>query len=180
MIKSVMSGSWQTSKPESDQVWSYSYQFTKNTEEGKGWTKTFLLLHGKLILGGGSDGKNLPVMQETQVWSLGREDSLEKGMATHSCIPACRIPRTEEPGGLWSMGLQRVGHDLATKPPSPWKSSLASFWLSLFFLLIDKTTNAHFQGLWFRTVPRWAQRCRAPCLVTVDSQVGTCRKVLWL
>ena len=59
--------------------------------------------------------KNLPAMQETQVWSLGREDPLEKGMATYSSILAWRISWTEEPGGLESMGLQRVGHDWATK-----------------------------------------------------------------
>ena len=52
--------------------------------------------------------KNLPAVQETQVQSLGQEDPLEKGMATHSRIPAWRIPRTQEPGGLHSMGLQRV------------------------------------------------------------------------
>ena len=55
--------------------------------------------------------KNLPAMQETQVQSLGQEDSLEKGKASHSSILACRIPLTEEPDGLHSMGLQRVGHD---------------------------------------------------------------------
>ena len=71
--------------------------------------------------------KNLPVVQETQVRSLGWEEPLEKGIATHSSILTWRIPWTEEPGGLWSMGLQRVGYGLATKPPSPWKSSLASF-----------------------------------------------------
>ena len=54
---------------------------------------------------------NLPAMQETQVQSLGWEDSLEEGMAIHSSIPAWRIPWTEEPGGLQSMGSQRVGHD---------------------------------------------------------------------
>ena len=54
--------------------------------------------------------KNPPAIQETQVWSLGREDTLEKGMATHSSIPAWRIPMTEEPGGLQSMRLQRVEH----------------------------------------------------------------------
>ena len=48
--------------------------------------------------------------QETQVRSLGREDLLEKEMATHSSILAAEIPRTEEPGGLWSMELQRVGN----------------------------------------------------------------------
>ena len=55
--------------------------------------------------------KNMPAMQETQVQSLGREDPLEKGMATHSSILAWRIPRTEEPGGPQSMGSQRVRHD---------------------------------------------------------------------
>ena len=58
--------------------------------------------------------KNLPAMQETQVQSLGQEDPLEKGMATHSSILAWRIPWTEEPGGLQSTGLQRVRHDWAT------------------------------------------------------------------
>ena len=55
--------------------------------------------------------KNLPAMQETRVRSLGREDPLEKGMATHSSILAWRSPWTEEPGGLQSIGSQRVGHD---------------------------------------------------------------------
>ena len=55
--------------------------------------------------------KNLPAMWETWVQSLGQEDVLEKGMATHSSILAWRIPWTEEPGGLQSMGLLRVGHD---------------------------------------------------------------------
>ena len=55
--------------------------------------------------------KNLPVMQETQVQFLGDEDPLEKEMATHSSILAWRIPWKEEPGGLQSMGSQRVVHD---------------------------------------------------------------------
>ena len=55
--------------------------------------------------------RNLPAMQETWVPSLGQEDPLEKEMATHSRILAWRIPWTDEPGGLQSMGLQRVGHD---------------------------------------------------------------------
>ena len=58
--------------------------------------------------------KNLPAMQETRVQSLGREDPLDKGMATHSIILSWRIPWTEEPGGLQSMQLQRVGHDGVT------------------------------------------------------------------
>ena len=52
--------------------------------------------------------KNLPAMRETWAQSLGQEDPLEKGMATHSSILAWRIPWTEEPGGLQSMGSQRI------------------------------------------------------------------------
>ena len=55
--------------------------------------------------------KNPPAMQETQVQSLGQEDSLEEGLATHFSILAWRIPWTEEPGGRQSMGSQRVRHD---------------------------------------------------------------------
>ena len=55
--------------------------------------------------------KNLPVMQETQVQSLGWEDPLEKGMATHSSILAWRIPWTKESGRLQFMMLQRVGYN---------------------------------------------------------------------
>ena len=62
---------------------------------------------------GGSDGKESACKQKTQVRSVGPEDSLEKGMATHSSVLAQRIPWTEEPGGLQSMGLQRVRHDWA-------------------------------------------------------------------
>ena len=55
---------------------------------------------------------DLPAMQDTWLQSLGCEDALEKGMATHSGILAWETPRTEEPGGLYSpQGLQRVGHD---------------------------------------------------------------------
>ena len=59
-------------------------------------------------------GKNLPAVQEVQeMWvrSLGWEDPLEEGMVTHSSILVWEIPRTEEPGGLQSTGLQRFGHD---------------------------------------------------------------------
>ena len=63
---------------------------------------------------GGLVVKDLPTMQEPQetwVWSLGWEDPLEEGMATHSSIFAWRIPWTEEPGGLESIGSQRVRHN---------------------------------------------------------------------
>ena len=58
--------------------------------------------------------KNLPALQETWVRSLGREDTLEKRMATHSSTLAWRIPWTEESGRLQSLGLRRVGHDCVT------------------------------------------------------------------
>ena len=62
--------------------------------------------------------KNLPAVQgtqEMQVWSLGLEDPLEEEMALHSSILACEVPWTAEPGGLQSLGLQRVGHDWLTE-----------------------------------------------------------------
>ena len=59
--------------------------------------------------------RNLPAMQETWVQSLGRKDPLEKEMATNCSSLAWRIPWTEEPGGLQSMGSQSVRHDCATK-----------------------------------------------------------------
>ena len=59
--------------------------------------------------------KNLPAMQEICILSLGWEDPLEKGMISHSSILAWKIPRTEEPGRLQSMELQRVGPDLPTE-----------------------------------------------------------------
>ena len=55
--------------------------------------------------------ENLPIVQETRVQCLGQEDPPEKDMATHSSLLAWRIPWIEEPGGLQSMGLQRVRHN---------------------------------------------------------------------
>ena len=62
--------------------------------------------HKCRVFPGGSVVKNSPAKQETQVWSLGREDHLEEEMATHSSILAWETPWTEEPGGLQSRGLQ--------------------------------------------------------------------------
>ena len=59
--------------------------------------------------------KNLPIVLETWVRSLGWEDPLEKEMTTHSSIIAWKIPWTEEPGALQSMGLQRIGHDCSPR-----------------------------------------------------------------
>ena len=66
---------------------------------------------------------NLPTTQETGVQSLGREDPLEKEMATHSSIPAWNIPWTEEPGGLQSMGSHRVEYHGATHIQTDRKAS---------------------------------------------------------
>ena len=68
-------------------------------------------IHTNIITSVAQTVKNLPAMQETHVRSLGHEDPLEKGMATHSSNLAWKILWTEEPGGLQSTGSQRVGHD---------------------------------------------------------------------
>ena len=81
---------------------------TEPTGTPLNFLKWFYILRAYLVA---QMRKNPPIVQETRVRSLGREDLQEKGMATHSSILAWRIPRTEEPGGLQSMGLQRVGHD---------------------------------------------------------------------
>ena len=76
-------------------------------------------------------------MQETLVWSPGGEDPVEKGRATHSSILAWRIPWTEEPGGLQSMGLQRVRHN--------WATNTFTFWiLSQFSHYLEKETCRHY------------------------------------
>ena len=77
-------------------------------ESEKEWMYIYIYILASLVA---QMVKHLPTMQETQVQSLGWEDLLEKEMATHSSILAWKIPWTEEPGRLWSMGSQRVGHD---------------------------------------------------------------------
>ena len=85
--------------------------------------------------------KSLPVEWETQVRTLGQEDPLEKEMATHSSIPAWRIPWTVEPDRLQLVGSQRVGHN--------WVTSL-SFWASLVAQLV-KNPSAMWET-WFRSL----------------------------
>ena len=99
-------------------TWQTTVQsFTKSWIQLSDWTFMHASVYIYIMIGflGGSVVKNLPAKQETRVQSLGQEDPLETGMATHSSILAWRIPWTEEPGGLQSMGSQRVGHDWATK-----------------------------------------------------------------
>ena len=79
----------------------------------RNWTKKIFNVEPFLVWGfpGGSDGKEAACFAEDWVGSLGWEDPLEKGMATHSSILAWRIPWTEKPGGLHFTVLQRVGRD---------------------------------------------------------------------
>ena len=79
--------------------------------------------------------KNLPAVQEIRVEPLGWEDPLEKGMTTYSSMLAWRIPWTEEPGRLQSMGSQRVGHVLATKEQRRRKNKTRS--LTLHHTVLD-------------------------------------------
>ena len=74
--------------------------------------------------------KNLPAMQETQVQSLGWENPLEKGMTTYSSILSGKIPWTEEPGGLQSMGSQRIRHDRVTNTFT-WYAAFSNWLISL-------------------------------------------------
>ena len=88
------------------------------------------------ILGfpGGSAVKNPLPIQEIQVRSLGQEDPLEEEMATHSSILAWKTPRTEEPGGLQSMGSQKGRHDLATKQQEQLTDATSIVkWVKIFF-----------------------------------------------
>ena len=85
--------------------------------------------------------KHLPPMWETRVQSLGREDPLEKEVATHSSIPAWRIPWMEEPGGLQSTGPQRVGHDWAT-----------SLFIQFIRWLIIKLCQDYISHSWFNSL----------------------------
>ena len=74
--------------------------------------------------------RNLPAMQETPLQSLGWEDPLEEGIATHSSMLVCRNPWTEEPGRLQSMELQRAGYDWVTHTPTLLASAFQTFNLS--------------------------------------------------
>ena len=101
-----------------------------------------LRISDKVSFSGDPDSKNPPAMQETQVWSLGWADPLEKGMASHSSVLAWRISWTKEPGRLQSMGLQRIGHDWATNTSTLWWASarirrgIFFFWCLILYLFM--------------------------------------------
>ena len=94
--------------PAMHETWVWSLGLEEPLEEGMATHSSIL---ASLVV---HSVNSLPAVQETQVQSLGEEIPLEKGMATHSSILAWRIPWTEEPGGLQSVGSQRVGHDWVT------------------------------------------------------------------
>ena len=87
-----------------DQIADVRWITKKQGNSRKTSTSDFYTLVAQMV-------KSPPAMQETWVHSLSREDPLEEGMAAHSSIPVWRTPWTEEPGGLQSTGLQKVGHD---------------------------------------------------------------------
>ena len=92
------------------------------------WRRHRLPIPVFLGLPSGSDGNDPPVIQETCVWSQGWEDPLEEGMATTPVFLPGESPWTEEPGGLQSMGSQRVGHDWATRHSTvPWQGIKPAF-----------------------------------------------------
>ena len=104
--------------------------------------------------------KTLPAMQETWVQSLGWEDPLEKEMATHSSILAWKISWTKEPGGLQSMGSQRVGHDWATN------IILKYFFRTCLSLLGDRELSQE-RGRDCFSLKLWSSRNRIdPCTAT--------------
>ena len=83
--------------------------------------------------------KNLPAIQETWVWSLGQEDPLKKGIATHFSILACEIPWTQQPGGLQPVGSQIIGHD--------WPTNTSRVYPSRFHKELTNYDNENFSAL---------------------------------
>ena len=88
-----------------------AFPFSRGSSRSKDWTHISCVsgIAGASLVA--QSVKNLPVVQETWVLSLGWEDPLQKEMVTHSSILAWKISWTEEPGGLQSMGSQRIGHN---------------------------------------------------------------------
>ena len=93
--------------------------------------------------------KNLPEMQETHIWSLGQEDPLEKEIPIHSGILAWRIPWTEEPSRLQSMGWQRVGHESMTN------TFTLTFFSTLLYLFLYLHINSTRIISYLRNITWW-------------------------
>ena len=128
----------------------YSFLFPRSQSQWL-YPALFSLLFGTCLLMA-QTVKHLPTMPETQIQSLVQED-LEKERATHSSILAWKIPWTEEPGGLQSMGLQRVGHD--------WVTSLSLFT----FILVQFSSVQSLSRVWLFSTP-WIAAYQASLSIT--------------
>ena len=106
-----------------------------------------------ILIPGGSDSKKFAFCAGNQVWSLGQDDLLEKGMDTHSSILSWRIPWTEEPGGLQSMGSQRVEHDWATE--LNWTDSSFQWYLTLCDPMDCITPGSSVHGILQERILEW-------------------------
>ena len=91
--------------------------------------------------------KNLPAIRDTWVWSLGWEDPLEKEMATHSSILAWRIPWREQPGGLQSIGSQRVGHRTQRTDRNNWWWYDSGQWVPIYEVVCPEGGTRGFSGV---------------------------------
>ena len=109
--------------------------------------------------------KNLPAVQETRVWSLDQEDPVERGMDSHSSIFAWRIPWTEEPDRLKSMGRQIVGHDWATELKCSFSFTELRMWFTQHHFLNPSLSRLVFlfstTKLWFLIIFTSNQCCSA-------------------
>ena len=114
--------------------------------------------------------KHLSTMQETWVQSLGWEDPLEKEMAIHSSTIAWKIPWTEEPGSLQSMGLQRVGHN--------WATSLT--YLRLYLSILGHTWSFSVMNLWNSQMNQWTYKHIIFSWNTMWDRQRKALKYLWL
>ena len=126
--------------------------------------------------------KLLPAMWETWVWSLGWEDPLEKEMATHSSILAWRIPWTEKPGGLQSMGSQRVVHDWATSFSFPFMgpdAMILVFW-TLSFKPGFSLLSLIFIKMLFRSFSFSGTRVVSLCIWHCWYSPGNLDSILWV
>ena len=109
---------------------------------------------------GGSMVKNLPAKQDPQAWSLGKDDPLEKEMATHFNIRVWEIPWTEESGGLQSVGSRKSQNDLATKPPA----NLGWFDVKIHILFtsyVSSDLKNRGKKFWQAQMQKWDGRIRA-------------------
>ena len=145
--------------------------------------RNWIVFFASLELPGGSDGEESAAVQENQVWSLGWEDPLEKGMATHSSIFAWRIPRTEEPGGLQPMGSQRATTEQLTFCLSLCSPKRVSALLDKVYLPM---LCSHLSGLYLHLAwlikaisqRRWNKTVKLPSLSHIRKKRSFCTSIM--